>query len=588
MSGTARPSAEVAGSVVAAVLNEAVAHSIDTDAARALLVDCGLRANSTEVGRADAALDVSAPIGWSIGVAHESAEGAVDRKARGAFYTPLSLATGLVRVAFDRIEPRAGLRVVDPTCGAGAFLLAAAEFLHDAGVEADSIGEALFGFDVEPLAVAACQAALGLWLLGHGGPPSGPTIAVADVIHEASPRATDDGFDIVVGNPPFLNQLRSASVRSEAQRDELGAKRGYADAAALALERGVSWLRPGGRLVLIQPRSTLAARDAATLRDAVPGLSGLWIDDANAFAASVQVCAPVIDRVESETIVGASKTLTPSEVELFSGLGVDKIGSSSDPTWSGVLADSEGVPRLRNVESQGVLEDVASVTADFRQWFYDVAGLIEDAPGGNDAVTAVRVADQSELLFHPVYTSGLIDANDSLWGRRSARIGGRRWERPALSAQAVAALGADSRLAPKVLIANQTRVIEAVADIDGRCLAITPVITALASPADVCRVLAVLCAPNSTILMRRWAAGSGLSRGAIRLSATRVGQLPLPRGDAAWNEAAELLRGSHSELDPHVRRRALVEAGRAMHEAFGTLDERALDWWLAQLPEIKF
>ena len=59
----------------------------------------------------------------------------------------------------------------DPACGGGAFLVAAAERLHRAGVDRrDVVRHHVWGADVDPVGLAAAEAALALWA-GEAPPP---------------------------------------------------------------------------------------------------------------------------------------------------------------------------------------------------------------------------------------------------------------------------------------------------------------------------------------------------------------------------------------------------------------------------------
>ena len=104
-------------------------------------------------------------------------------------------------------------------------------------------------------------------------------------------------FDAVVGNPPFLNQLERATVRRAAAAACRSTRIAgpYTDTAWLFLVVARQLVRSGGRAVLVQPQSLVAARDAAPVRDAIGDtLEGLWWCDELLFDASVRVCAPVL------------------------------------------------------------------------------------------------------------------------------------------------------------------------------------------------------------------------------------------------------------------------------------------------------
>lgn len=115
-----------------------------------------------------------------LGHAFESLMAGADRKSSGAFYTPQRLVERLTSDALDAVigetpslERVQSLRVLDPACGSGAFLVHALErcaamraALGDSGGTADLRRDVLvrgiFGVDVNPTAVWLCE--LRLWL----------------------------------------------------------------------------------------------------------------------------------------------------------------------------------------------------------------------------------------------------------------------------------------------------------------------------------------------------------------------------------------------------------------------------------------
>ena len=95
---------------------------------------------------------------------------------------------------------------------------------------------------------------------------------------------------------------------------------------------------------------------------------------------------------------------------------------------------------------------------------------------------------------------------------------------------------AAQRLVPKILIANQTRRIEAVIDRDGAWLPSVPVITCTTDRLD--DVAAVLHSDAATEWVRYHAAGSGLSATSVRLTARLLASIPLPAAMVATPSAA--------------------------------------------------
>ena len=141
------------------------------------------------------------------------------RKQLGEFYTPAWLADHLLGVAgFDEaIDSGKNIRVLDPSCGSGTFLLAAARRMLKAGMPPERIAQSVAGFDLNPLSILMSTANLAVFLATHK-PSDAQTrtvipplqIVCHDSIRNTSPfgRATTTTtmgqFDFVVGNPPWL------------------------------------------------------------------------------------------------------------------------------------------------------------------------------------------------------------------------------------------------------------------------------------------------------------------------------------------------------------------------------------------------
>jgi hypothetical protein len=212
---------------------------------------------------------------------------------------------------------------------------------------------------------------------------------------------------------------------------------------------------------------------------------------------------------------------------------------------------------MRARPGAGRLGDVATATAGFRDEFYAVAGVVRE--GGPGAA---------------VITSGLVEPGRVVWGERAARIAGRRLQHPVVDLDDLTdervARWAAARLRPKVLVATQTRVVEAAPDPEGVFLPLTPVLSVEPhDDADAWRVAAALTAPQVTAWALRTHGGSALSADAVKLSARQVLDAPLPTDPDAWSEAAQ-----------HLRRGDVA----ACAQALAGDEPKLLRWWLGRLP----
>ena len=397
------------------------------------------------------------------------------RKQLGAWYTPPDLVSHLAQVTIGR--RRRPLTVLDPSCGDGRFLAEARRLLGDRAT--------LTGVDIDPGAVAVARDAL-----------PGAEIVHGDAL---GIEWGDRRFDVVLGNPPFLSQMASATTRGGRSRFGGGA---YADVAAEFLALSMSLLAPGGRLGLVLPQSILTSRDVGPIRDrvlAAGALRHVWWSHTRMFDAHVHTCAVVVEHDARPRPV--SRTFGPS----FEPRAAVRLSTS----WGALLLD-EGAAVGAHTNDGPVLGDVADFAVDFRDQYYGMVGAVADDADGP-----------------PLITCGLIDPGVCRWGERPVRFAKQRFAAPRVAIDRLSPRlqrWAGVRLVPKILVANQTRTIEAVIDRDGAWLPGVPVISCVT--ADLDRVHEVLSAPTSTTWVRERAMGSGLSPDTVRLSPGLLASIP--------------------------------------------------------------
>jgi predicted RNA methylase len=517
-----------------------------------------------------------------------------ERRRRGAFMTPPQLAQLAVRESMDRWEGRGVPVVLDPACGTGNLLVAAAERMLARGGSPAVIAARLKGVEIEPEAARIARTRLGKLLGGGAGVRRALVrgIRVADTVRVPAAWLR---CDVVVANPPFLGQLRRGTVVDRASatrwRARLGdAVRGYADPAAAFLLLAARSLRAGGRAAVILPRPMLAAASAQEIRDEVDRVARLeriWMDDRFSFDAGTRVCILSLaarkmgarPTGQSLSIHGEVQAVLPWK--FWSG------------RWGAAAAASAGVPALE-VREGGRIGDLANVTADFRDQYYGLRGALCDDRHAGRGLNALRPRTSaidrgaSRMDRLPVITTGLIGWNHSLWGQRSARLLGRVFAHPAARVPALLPRGEmrgwlSAALHPKILLATQTPVIEAVVDPRGELAPGVPVIRLLPHDAnDVWPLAAALLAPATSAIAWWRHAGAGLSPTAIKLSARQVSELPLPTDRRAWMDAAQRLRESQEARDEGERMSALERFAESANAAYRVPKSRRialLRWW---------
>jgi hypothetical protein len=216
------------------------------------------------------------------------------------------------------------------------------------------------------------------------------------------------------------------------------------------------------------------------------------------------------------------------------------------------------VPDLE-LDGSAMIADVAVPTAGFRDEYYGLT-------------SAVVEHDCLEGIFAPLITAGLVDIGRCAWGERAARFAKRRWRAPVVDvaiarANPAAAAWITRTRVPKIVVATQTRVMEAAVDEAGTWVPSVPLIVVPAPPRHLWRVAAAICSPPVTAWVAHRAAGTALAQRALKVSARLVGQIPLPRDDDAWQAGADALCAGD-----------LRRFGEAMVRAYNT-ESDVLRWW---------
>lgn len=465
------------------------------------------------------------------------------RKQLGAWYTPPDLVDTVVRAVitseFVAARPHP-LTVLDPSCGDGRFLAASRNRIVSLGATT-----ALVGCDLDPAAIASARNML----------PGDAELRQADAL---TTDWTPQRFDLVIGNPPYLSQMAATTTRGGSSQRGGGP---YADAAAEFLALAGELVDPdGGRVALVLPQSLLASRDADAIRRSIGERAHMvwsWWSDRRVFDAQVFVC------------VLAFEFGRPEPVERRSN-------------WSHVVTSRQGIPAVpQDLRVDGCLGALARLNANFRDEYY---GMIP-AVGDHD-------------MGPPLITSGLVDPGRSSWGEHPITFAKQRFQRPRVD---LARLDdhmrewARRRLVPKVLVANQTRIVEAVCDPCGDWLPGVPVLGVYPAGAhweddarrsadelaeSAWKIAAVLSSPVASVWLWHRGAGTGLSADTIRLSPVTLAALPWPAGDLGVAVDA-------------LRRGDVRGCGAAVDVSYGirgesTLFESSLfDWWSELLERVE-
>lgn len=205
----------------------------------------------------------------------------------------------------DRLK---SLRIVDPACGSGVFLIMAFDFMKaeltrvndkikdllpkaehfgdllDYVPDSEILTDNLFGVDVNEESIEITK--LSLWIKtarrGKVLDSLSGSIRVGDRLIEDSNFAyldhaftwetafpsvfAEGGFDVVLGNPPYVRQELFSNLKPYMQR-RFESYHGAADLFAYFYERGLRLLKPGGRLGYISSNTFFKTGSGKPLRE---------------------------------------------------------------------------------------------------------------------------------------------------------------------------------------------------------------------------------------------------------------------------------------------------------------------------------
>lgn len=189
------------------------------------------------------------------------------RRKHGAFFTDEVTAQFAAR--FLRREIGKGAVVCDPACGAGDLLLACTDYMspsRDLRSTLHDWSRRLVGWDLEQSFVDACQLRLGLKCIERSqsslhvsarDPDLFPRILCQDGL---APCPTLGKVDAVVMNPPYTT-LRASKENTWGQ--------GTINASALFLDRVVTQISPGTKIVAVLPDVLRSGTSYSKWRDQV-------------------------------------------------------------------------------------------------------------------------------------------------------------------------------------------------------------------------------------------------------------------------------------------------------------------------------
>lgn len=198
-----------------------------------------------------------------------------------------AMAAGLIDHAIQLLHRGSQLKIIDPACGTGVFLLNALKLLTAFYLRVQRqfpqiitlcpfrfpLQHQLFGIDVDPLSVLITELSLWQWIFQQESiqPGFNPAFKLAHLwVGDAlgpHPFGEEAAWDFILANPPYVSEVRQQSDRFKSLLKE---NSGYYQAKMDLCDGFIAWaidhLTPLGQLVYVLPEYWTQRTSTALLR----------------------------------------------------------------------------------------------------------------------------------------------------------------------------------------------------------------------------------------------------------------------------------------------------------------------------------
>lgn len=198
-----------------------------------------------------------------------------DKTINGIVYTPKVIKSYITNQIFDRLEKSPeDSTFCDLSCGCGGFLYTLAKKLKNINCSYSSIFKKnLYGLDIKDYSISRAKILLSLLAISEGEDRKlyDFNLFVGNALEfdwfETIPKlAKNDGFDSIVGNPPYVTLRNINEDSRRLLKNWSVAKNGNTDLYIPFFEIGDKYLKEGGIIGFITVNSFFRTLNARTLR----------------------------------------------------------------------------------------------------------------------------------------------------------------------------------------------------------------------------------------------------------------------------------------------------------------------------------
>ena len=510
-------------------------------------------------------------------------ESKTHRKEQGIYYTPSYIVDYIVKntvgeyIKTHTPEEIRKVRIVDPACGSGSFLIRAYKELENywkhnsdfAQLTLDSeefyskkveiLKNNIFGVDLDPKAVEIAQLNLLLQIsekkqrlpLLQNNIKVGNSLIDDPSVSDRAFKWKDEfpeimkegGFDIVIGNPPYIDSEEMSKSQPKERRylsTKFTTAKGNWDIYCIFIEQSHKLLKQNGKFGMIIPNKVLSMEYAKSLRDYLSNYSIDRIVDysnVNVFNADnypIVIITTKIYNQRNTTFLEQWKGTDNNVVLVSQGTIKQKLYTNKKyETWSHLLSKS-GTEFLLKIKKNSTNLSILNE---------EVSGAFTVSEAYELKKYLREIDIVSEHYFKFINT-GTIDRYFSLWGLEKTTYIKDSYRNPVVLKNDLANyFPRRYRQAslPKLIIGGMTKRLECYLDEKGEYLAGKSTVLIFPKKINCYALLGLINSKLMTYIHKLMFSGSSMSGGYINISPSQILELPINNTFKQFEHRLEIL-----------------------------------------------
>lgn len=332
-----------------------------------------------------------------------------------------------------------------------------------------------------------------------------------------------DGFDIVIGNPPYIDSETMTKTMKK-EREQYAklyqVAKGNWDIFLLFIEMAIKSLKPNGNTSFILPNKLIASNYAKAARQFMSQYSFYSLRDYSSvpvFEASVYPIVYLLSKSKSYTSCLIEKMDTLSTVEFSKH--IDQTVFSGSDNWDSFFAKDDDVSKIiKKMNSYEKLSDVCGVVG---------AATVGEAYEIKELIKEEKYDEHKHLKF---VNTGTIDRYEITWGLDRTQYLKDFYFMPIVCKQDVKNKlpnRYDDSISEKIIIGGMCKSLECYYD-DGKCMAGKSTTVVTSYSISLKALTGVLNSKLISFYYRHHFSSLSLAGGFLRFGTPQIKAIPLP------------------------------------------------------------